>query len=135
MAKVRKVKYFMANLDDKPGALLKIMQDLKTKNLGLFGLWGFGTHEGKAQLFVVAKNTDKLRDEWKDSGLLAKEGTGFLVKGLDQTGALINILEKLSSSGINIHAIDAIAVGSNFGSFFWVQESDVEKAAKVLGVN
>ena len=134
MGKVERVTYFMANLDDKPGELLKIMQELKAKNVNLSGLWGFGTEPGKAQLFVVAKNPDKLRNLWKASGLLAEEGTGFFVKGADRTGALLKTLEALAGAGVNIRAIDAIAVDGHFGSFVWVNAADVPKAAKALSL-
>ncbi len=133
MAQIERVTYFMANLKDKPGALLKIMQELKAKNVGLAGLWGFATHQGKAQLFAVAKNPNKLRNIWRSSRLLAEEGAGFFVKGTDRTGALIKTLEGLANAGVNIHAIDAIAVGGRFGSFIWVDPSNVKKAAKALG--
>jgi len=133
MSKVQRATYFMAHLKDKPGALLKVMQKLKAKNIGLSGLWGFGTAPGKAQLFVVAKNPAKLRSFWKSSGMLAEEGTGFFIKGTDRTGALLKGLEALAKAGVNIHAIDAVSVGGSFGSFVWVEASKVKKAAKVLG--
>ena len=134
MAKVKRVTYFMANLEDKPGELLKVMQNLKDKKIGLKALWGFGTHSGKAQLFVVAKKVEKLRDLWKSSGLLTEEGTGFLIQGSDRTGAMIESLQTLAGGGVNIHAVDAIAAKGRFASFVWVQREDVEKAAEALGV-
>jgi hypothetical protein len=134
MAKVERGIYFKANLEDMPGALLKVMQDLKAKNIALSGLWGFGTPEGKAQLFVVPKNPNKLRNAWKTSGLLAEEGAVFWLKGADRTGALNKSLEALSSAGINIRAVHAIAVSGRFGSFLWVDAASVEEAAKALGV-
>ena len=124
----------MANLVDKPGELLNILQELKSQNIGLSGLWGFGTKPGKAQLFVVGKDAKKLRNTWKASGLLAEEGTGFFVKGADRTGALLKTLEALANDGINIHAIDAISVGGQFGSFIWVESRKVAQAAKALGL-
>lgn len=133
MAKTLRVTYLMANLEDRPGALLKVMRDLKAKNIGLTGLWGFGTSEGRAQLFVTAKNSDKVRSAWQASGILAEEGTGFFIKGADRTGALLKDLEALASAGVNIHAIDAVSVGGKFGSFVWVNSADVERAAKALG--
>lgn len=134
MAKVERVSYFMANVDDKPGVLLQMMRDFKSKNINLAGLWGFGTHGGKAQVFVIAKNPDKLRKAWKTSGMLAEEGTGFLIRGADRPGALIKSLQALADKNVNIHALDALAVGGRFGSFIWVNPADVEKAARALGV-
>lgn len=133
MAKVKRITYFMADLDDKPGSLLKIMQDLKTKNIGLAGLWGFGTREGKAMLYIVPQDADELRNVWKAVGLLSGEGTGFFITGEDRTGALSESLKALSNAGINIDAIDAVAVGPQYGSFIWVDASVVEKAASALG--
>jgi hypothetical protein len=134
VAKVKRVTYFMANLEDKPGELLKVMQNLKDKKIGLKGLWGFGTHSGKAQLFVIAKKVEKLRDLWKSSGLLAEEGTGFLIQGSDRIGAMVESLQTLAGGGVNIHAVDAIAAKGRYTSFVWVQQEDVGKAAEALGV-
>ncbi|HXH18015.1 MAG TPA: hypothetical protein VNJ07_02940 [Chitinophagales bacterium] len=133
MAAIQQVSYFRANLQDKPGELLKVMQALKSKNIGLAGLWGFATSPGKAQLYAVAKNPAKLRGFWRASRLLAEEGKGFFITGNDRTGALNATLESLAKNGINIVAVDAIAVGGKFGSFIWVKPADVKKAAKVLG--
>lgn len=133
MATIDKIPFFIANVKDEPGTLLKIMYDLKARNLSLSGLWGFGTNEGKAQLFVVAKDSEVLRKAWNNIGLYAEEGTGFFVRGEDRIGALIDCLERLVKANINIHAIDAIAIEGLFGSFIWVEACDVEKAAIALG--
>lgn len=133
MAKPQRTTYFKANLEDKPGALLAVLKELKSKNLGLAGLWGYSTSEGKAELYVVAKNPDKIRNAWKTSGLLAEEGSGFWLKGTDKTGALLGTLEAMANVGVNIIAIDAVAVGGKFGSFVWVKPEDVERATKALG--
>ncbi len=65
MAKPKRVTFFKANLEDKPGALLAIAKELKTKNLGLVALTGFGTQTGHAELIVIPKNSEKLRAAWK----------------------------------------------------------------------
>ena len=134
MAKVYKLSYFVANIKDEPGALLKIMVGFRDKNIGLSGLWGFGSKDGEGQLFVIAKDSEVLREAWKDAGLRAEEGTGFFISGEDRTGALIESLERLVEVGINIHSIDAITVGAVFGSFIWVDASDIEKASVALGI-
>lgn len=133
MAKVEQVKYFKTSLENKPGALLKIMEDLKKKNISLSGLWGFATHGGAAELYVVPKHPNKLRTYWTAAGILEEEGTGFWLRGVDRTGALNRTLESLSRAGVNIDAIDAIALGERYGSFIWVAPDQVEKAAKALG--
>lgn len=132
MATVRKVSYLKARLKNRPGALLSIMKELKARNLGLAGLWGFSTSGGKADLYVVAKNPARVKALWKRVRAFAGEGKGFWITGKDQTGALNKSLEALAKAGVNIIAIDAIAVGGKFGSFVWVSPKSVGRAARAL---
>lgn len=132
MAIVTRITYFMADLEDKSGSLLKVMQDLKAQNIALAGLWGFSTQKKTGRLYVVPENADELRNVWESAGLLSGEGIGFFITGENRTGVLNESLDALANAGINIDAIDAIAVGGQFGSFIWVDASDVEKTAKAL---
>jgi prephenate dehydratase len=134
MATVQRATYFRADLKDKPGALLKVLEDLKSRNVGLTGLWGFSMGGGKAQLYVVGKNPGKLKRAWKKGKLLKEQGVGFVVRGSDRTGALISTLQALKNAKVNIQAIDAIAVAGKYGSFIWVNKGQERKAAKALGV-
>jgi prephenate dehydratase len=131
MAKPQRVTYFKTNLEDKPGALLAVARELKSKNLDLVGLWGFTTTPGQSELYVVAKNPEKLRKAWTGRGY--QESIGFYVKGTDKTGALVKSLEAILQGGINMSTLGAVAVRGNYGCLIWVKQEDVEKAAKVLG--
>ena len=132
MASVRRVTYLKARLKDKPGALLSVMQGMKRKRLGLSGLWGYSTRGGKADLYVVAGNTAKVRAHFRSVRAFAAEGKGFWVTGKNQTGALNKCLEALAKARVNIMAIDAIAVGGRYGSFIWVKPNHLAKAARAL---
>ena len=132
MARAYRVRYFKAHLENKPGALLKFMQQLKSKNLGLCGLWGFAADGSSAELYAVPKSPDKLRKLWSDSGILEEEGIGFWLRGVDRTGALNESLAALADAGVNIDSIDAVCVGRQFGSFVWIAPSDIDKAARAL---
>ena len=129
MATAKRVTYFKAKVEDKPGALLALAKNLKAKNLGLVSLKG----AGQGDILVVAKNTDDLRNEWKASGALVEEGTAFFLSGQDKTGALLASLEALANAGVNIVATEAIAVGGRYGAVLWVAPSDLEKTAQALG--
>jgi hypothetical protein len=85
-------------------------------------------------LYVLPKKPEKLRNIWKTVGIAFQEGTGFLVRGTDETGALLTTLEALAREGINITASSAVAVGGKYGALLWVAQEDVEKAARALGV-
>lgn len=132
MARAQRVRYFKAHLPNKPGALLKLMQQLKARNLGLFGLWGFAANGSSAELYAVPKSPDKLRKLWSDAGILEEEGIGFCLRGVDRTGALNQSLKALADAGVSIDSIDAICVGRQFGSFIWIDPSDIEKATHAL---
>lgn len=134
MAKPRLVTYFKTSLEDRAGTLLGVAKDMKSKNLGLLALWGFGTQTGQGELYCIPKNPDKFRNAYKPSGMRMEEGSGFFVKGTDKTGALVKTLETIAKEGINIAAIHAIAAGGNYGSFIHVAPGDVERTAKALGV-
>jgi len=133
MAKPQRVTYFTISLEDRTGSLLGIAQDLKSKKIGLVGLGGQDIQPGKAEVLLIAKNPDKLRDAWKSSGMKFEEGTGFFVKGADKTGVLVSTLDALAKAGVNIVMSEAIGVGGNFGFFIRVAPSDVEKTARTLG--
>lgn len=133
MAKVERVSYVKTDLEDKPGSLLALMKNLKSKNIGVAGLWGFGTGGGKATLYAIGKNPKKFKRALKAAGLNLEEGPGFFVSGPDRTGALNKTLKTLADAGINISALQAIAVGGRYGSLIWVDPSDADKAAKAMG--
>ena len=133
MAKPQRVTYFKISLEDKPGSLLAVARDLKAKNVGLIGLRGLDIQAGRAEVTLIARNPDKLRNACKSSGMGFEEATGFFVKGADKTGALVKTLEQLAKAGVNILVSDAMAVSGNYGFFIQVAPADVEKTAAALG--
>jgi len=116
MAKAKRLAYFKANIDDKPGALLALTKDLKGKKLDLIALKGVA-QAGQGEILVIAKSPDKLRDAWKASGALVEEGTVFF----------------LAKAGVNLVATEALGVGGKFGAVIWVSPEDLDKTAQALG--
>src|SRR3989339_1095357 len=119
MAKAKRLAYFKANIDDKPGALLALTKDLKGKKLDLIALKGVA-QAGQGEILVIAKSPDKLRDAWKASGALVEEGTVFFLSGTDTTGALVTSLDAIAKAGVNLVATEALGVGGKFGAVIWV---------------
>jgi len=132
MATAKRVTYFKAKIEDKPGALFDLAKDLKAKNLGLLSLKGVG-QGAHGEILVVAKSPDKLRTAWKGSGVLVEEGTAFLLSGVDKTGALVADLDVIAKAGVNVVATEAVAAGRSYAAILWVDPADVEKTAKALG--
>ena len=132
MATAKKVTYFKAKIEDKPGALLALAMDLKEKNLDLMGLKGV-SHSGHGDILIIPKNPDKVRIAWNATGVLVEEGTLFFLSGVDKVGALTSNLDALAKADVNIVAVEAAGVGGRYGAFLWVAPGDVEKTAQVLG--
>ena len=133
MATPKRVVYFKGRLEDKPGSGLAVAQSLKAKNIGLVGLWGYGTQPGEAEMYCIPKDPDKFRNFAKAAGMVVEEGVGFYLKGADRTGALVKTLELIAKAGINIVAVHAMAAAGNFGAFLRVAPADVDKTAAALG--
>lgn len=133
MAKSRIVIYFKTPLEDRPGTLLAVAKEMKSKKIGLRAMWGYGTMPGKGELYCIPKDPDKFRKAFKGSEVPVEEGSGFFVKGSDKTGALVKTLEAIAKGGVNIVAVHAIASGGKYGSFLRVAPADIEKTAKALG--
>jgi hypothetical protein len=132
MVKPQRVTFFKISLEDRPGSLLGIAQELKSRKIGLVGLGGLDIQPGMAEVHLIAKNPDKLRNAWKSSGMNFEEGTGFFVKGVDRTGVLVATLDVLAKAGVNIVMSEAMGVGGKYGLFIRVAPADVERTAQVL---
>jgi hypothetical protein len=134
MASIKLVTYFKIALEDKPGTVLAVAEDLKAKNIGLLALYGYGTLPGQSELYCIPKNPDKFRAAFKSASPTLEEGSGLLLKGEDKTGAMVKALVSIASAGVNMEAMYAIAAGGRYGSVIRIAPADVEKAAKALGV-
>lgn len=132
MAKAKRLTYFKAQIEDKPGALLALAKDLKAKKLNLIALKGVA-QAGHGEILVIAKNPDKLREAWKAPGALVEEGTVFFLSGPDAAGALVASLDAIAKAGVNLMATEALAVGGKFGTVLWVSPNDLDKTAQALG--
>lgn len=56
-----RVTLLKARLKNRLGALFRVMGELKAKNLGLVGLWGFATLGEKAELYAIPKNPARVK--------------------------------------------------------------------------
>lgn len=127
-----RVKHFAVDTEDKPGVLAKLAKQLRDAQVNLQGLWGFGVGPGKAQIFLVPENATKTKEGLQKLGFQVKEGTCFHLQGEDRAGALCETLEKIAAAGLNVHAIDAIAVKGHMGGYLWVKPEEVEQIGKIL---
>lgn len=131
---VRKVKYCHVKVPSRAGTGTRLLDALKADGVNLLAFTGFPVGGGKAQVDLV---TDDIRgvqrvaraNDWR----LSKVKKGFLVQGTDEVGAVDKVLTRLSSEGINVTAVDAVAAGKGrYGMILWVNPARYNKAARAL---
>jgi len=133
---IRKVEYFYATVEDKPGEGSRLLQHFSEKGVDLFAFTAFPLGDGRSQLDFFPESAGELLKAAMDAGLtLVGPKKAFLIQGDDRVGALVEHHLRLSSAGINAHAANGVSDGSGrFGYVLWVKPEDFEKAAQALGV-
>ena len=134
--KVRRVDYHYVHVPDKAGEGARILGGVKDAGVNLLSVTAFPDGEGGAQIDFVAENSEGLLRALKGLGLKPSERKrAFFVQGDDRTGAVADVLKKLSEAGVNVHAANAAAgSGGGFGMILWVKPEAYDRAAKALGV-
>jgi hypothetical protein len=133
---VRKVAYFALDVPQKPGEGARVLGALAEAGVNLLAFSGFPRGR-KAQIDIIPEDADMFKQAAKIAKIKTRaQKLGFLVQGEDRKGAVADLLKILAEKKINITAIDAVSAGvGRYGAVFWVKPGDVNKAAKVLGVN
>jgi len=131
--KVKRVHYFYTQVPDRPGQGAKVLNALKEVGVNLSAYVAFPKGR-QAQLDFIPTDEAAFKGTAKKAGIkLVGPKTAFLIQGDDRIGAVAETAEKLSSAGINITALHAIAAGARrYGAILWVKPRDVNKAAKIL---
>ena len=129
---IKRVKYFSIGTQDKPGELARFAKRMMEANVDMAGVWGFAKGQGKAEIIAIPKDPEKFKKSAQGSGWTMKEGSCFHLTGEDRVGALSDTLDRVAQEGINLHAVDAIALGGKYAAYVWTDEKEVERLAKVL---
>jgi hypothetical protein len=132
---IRRMDYFYAMVNDKPGQAAKVVEALAADGVGMLAFSGFPHGKKKSQIVFVPEDAKAFKKLAKRLRLkVSKTKTGFLLQGEDRIGALSRVVGKLAAKKINITAIDAVTSGGGrYGAVLWVKQKNVKKAAKALG--
>lgn len=136
MDTIRRCDYFSMDTAHKVGEGARLLGALRDEGVNLLAFTGFPSGR-RAQVDFIPADTAQFRQAAKKLKLkLGPRKTVFLAQGDDRPGAIAEICEKLASAGINMIAMDAVAIdGGRYGAMFWVEPRSVNKAAKVLGAS
>lgn len=132
--KVRKVNYCYVSVPNRAGQGAKILGDLGDAKVNLLAYSGFPTGNGLSQLDLVVDKVGPVRKVARKNGWrLSPPKKGFLIQGSDRAGAVHKHVQRLSKSGINVTAADAVAAGKGrYGMILWVKPKDYARAARAL---
>jgi len=132
---VRRVEYFYATVEDKPGEGRRLLEHLSEKGVNLVAFTAFPVGAGRSQLDFFPESTELLQKAAADAGItLVGPKRAFLIQGEDRIGALHDHHLRLSNAGINVYAANGVVDGrGRYGYILWVKPEDYEKAAQVLG--
>jgi hypothetical protein len=132
---VFRVEYFATMADDKPGAGANLGKRLAQENINLLALLAFPLEGGKTQVDLVPENPDALVKAARKIGItLGEPKQAFLMQGTDRAGAIGEVLGRLGNANINVRStVGACGGGNRYGGLIFVQQSDVEAAARALG--
>ena len=130
---IQRVQYFYTEVADKPGEGAKVLGALKDAGVNLLAFVAFPKGR-RAQLDFVPTDQAAFKEAAKKAKIkLVGPKTGFVIQGDDRTGAVAEIVTKLSDAKINVTALQGIAAGAGrYGAILWVKPRDVNKAAKIL---
>jgi hypothetical protein len=135
-AKIKAVDYFYMTVPDKPGAACHVLFQLAAAGVNLLAFSAVPIGPENTQLVLFPENIDALaRGAEKAGFVLSGPNRAFLIQGDDQLGALVNIHEKLSESGINVYASTGVADGKGgFGYVMYVKGDQYKEAERVLNL-
>ncbi len=134
--RIRRVDYFYAEVEDKPGEGRKLLEFCSAHGVNLVNFTAFPVKKGRAQLDFVPLDAEKLKLAAEEAGIpLVGPKKAFLIQGEDRLGILVEYHLRLADAGVNVYASNGTTDGrGGFGYIIWVEPKDYEKAAQALGV-
>lgn len=129
----KRTKVVTVDLTDKAGELARVLTACREAKADLTGTWGWSMGNGKAQAMLMGKDSKKIEEALKATGMKTTTGDACVCEGEDRLGVMQECLDKLAKAGVNLHAVDAMAVGGKFRSVIWADTAQYEKVCKTLG--
>lgn len=129
---ISRATYFVIATEDKPGQLARFSETTSAHEVNLEAVWSFGTGRGNAEILAIPKNPYDFRALAEESGWVFREGSCFRLTGEDRPGALADTLDRIAQEGINLHAVNAMAFGTQYTAYVWCGERDFEQIRKLL---
>lgn len=131
---IRRVDYFYATVDDRPGEAHKLLSQLAALGVNLVAFTGVPIGPMRTQFTLFPEDTRRMTAAAKQANLrLDGPHQALLVQGDDEMGALVSLHERLYQAGVNVFASSAVAGGrGSYGYVLYVRPEHYERAAATL---
>jgi len=133
---VKRIEYFNATVQDRPGEAYKMLSALSGLGVNLLAFTAIPTGETHTQLSLFPADPQLLAEAAQKTGLvLDGPHAALLVQGDDELGALASIHAKLSEAGVNVFASNGVSDGKgSFGYVVYVRPEAIDAAVAALGL-
>ena len=126
------IKEFTIRLEDRPGTLGKLCQNLAEENVNILAYQQFAHEKGKGSVRLVVDNPDKTRATLDRQRADYRENEVAKVMLNNRPGELARVASRLGEQGINIdYGYSGAEPGAN-ASFLILGVADAGKALKLV---
>ena len=133
---IRKVQYFYAMIEDKPGQAYQLLSNLASEEVNLLAFSAVPTGPAQTQLIIYPESEEKLARMAEKTGLVLNGPyQAFLISGDDELGALVDIHQKLCEAHINVVTSSGVTDGKGgYGYILHVRNEDFTEVERLLGL-
>ncbi len=123
-------KQFVVQVDNKPGEMARLAEQLAARNVDLRAIGGGGLG-ATGHFIMTTADDDTARQVLEDGGWTFIEGESLLAEVDDRPGGMARLARELSDAGINVLGHLFIGRWSDRATFAFVVD-DPEKARPIL---
>jgi hypothetical protein len=123
-------KQFVIQVDNKPGEMARLAEQLAARNVDLRAIGGGGLGE-TGHFIMTTADDDAARSVLQDGGWTFLEGESLLAEVDDRPGGMARIARELSDAGVNVLGHLFIGRWSDRATFAFVVD-DPDKARPIL---
>jgi len=131
---ILQVEYYNITVEDQITNASKLLSTIAGAGVDFHAFKAIPVKPNRTQFTLFAKDSSKMTDGAKKSGL-ELDGPYFalLIKGDEKSGALADIYKKLSQAGIQVDEACGIAdINAGYGVILYLKQEDCGKAMTVL---
>jgi hypothetical protein len=115
-----KAKLIKLSVEDKPGAVAKVLAALADANINILSIFGWAP---RGILQLIVDNPKKAVSALKTHGIAVEEDRAEFVELANKPGALHAYLSKLAKKGVNLRTLSGVGGRSGRTSYIvWTAE-------------